>query len=305
MTKDRVALGEFLRLRREQLHPRDVGLVEGGRRRTPGLRRDEVSLLANMSTNYYERLEQGRGPQPSPSMLGAIARALRLTLDERDHLYVLGGHQPPAAHVAQGYADPGLMTILDALAPQVPALVSDDLSVVVAQNPLNVALLGQLAGQPGHGANFTWRWFTDPAYRILYAQNDRDLLSRGYVADLRVSVTRRGPDPVASRLVHDLCAASAEFAEVWARHEVATKLTTRKVLTHPTVGRLDCECDVVVSPPSGQRLVLFRGAPGTDTAERLDLLRVLGSQNLSVETDAAEQVPDESVGQVGRERQAR
>lgn len=280
MTLDRGSLGEFLRLRREHVNPRDVGLSGGSRRRTPGLRRDEVSRLANMSTNYYERLEQGRGPQPSPSMLGAIARALRLTPDERDHLYVLGGHQPPPAHATHGYVDPGLMTILDALAPRVPALVSDDLAVVVAQNPLNTALLGPLAGQPGHDANFTWRWFTDPAYRTLYAENDRDALTREYTADLRVAVTRRGPDPAASRLVADLRAASAEFRDAWALHEVATRRTTRKVLRHPTVGRLDCQCDVVVSPPSGQRLVLFRGTPGTDTAERLDLLGVLGSQDL-------------------------
>ncbi|MGI3783735.1 MAG: helix-turn-helix domain-containing protein, partial [Janthinobacterium lividum] len=94
---DRPALGDFLRSRRERLRPEDVGLVPGPRRRTPGLRRDEVALLAAMSTDYYERIEQARGPQPSPAMLGAIARALRLTRDERDHVYVLAGHLPPAA----------------------------------------------------------------------------------------------------------------------------------------------------------------------------------------------------------------
>lgn len=278
---DRRGLAEFLRLRRERLRPLDVGLVAGGRRRTPGLRRDEVALLATMSTDYYERIEQARGPQPSPAMLGSIARALRLTLDERDHLYLLAGHQPPAAHVTLGYVDPGLMTVLDALAPSVPALVTDDLSTVVAQNPLNVALLGPLAERAGLEANFTWHWFTDPAYAQLYAENDREALSRGYTADLRAAVARRGAEPAATGLVDALSAASEEFRAVWALHEVAIRQSTRKVLHHPTVGRLDCECDVVLSPPSGQRLVLFRGAPGTGTADRLDLLRVTGVQDLA------------------------
>ena len=279
---DRQALGAFVRDRREHLRPDDVGLVGGGRRRTPGLRRDEVALLAAMSTDYYERIEQGRGPQPSAAMLGAIARALRLSLEERDHLYLLGGHRPPAAHVALGYADPGLMTILDALAPTVPALITDDLSTVVAQNPLNTALLGRLAGGDGHAANFTWHWFTDPLYRELYAENDREALGRGYVAELRVGAVRRGMDAAAIALITDLERVSAEFRDLWARQEVAVASSTRKVLQHPRVGRLDCRCDVVVSPPSGQRIVLFRGSPGTGTAERLAMLRVLGVQDLGV-----------------------
>ena len=191
---DRDALGDFLRSRRERLRPEDVGLVPGPRRRTPGLRRDEVALLATMSTDYYERIEQGRGPQPSPSMLGAIARALRLTRDERDHVYVLAGHAAPAAYVSLGYADPGLMTILDALAPTVPAMITDDLEGVLAQNPLNVALLGRLTDLGGFEPSFLWHWFTDERYRRLYAENDRDQLTRAYVADFRAAVARRGAD---------------------------------------------------------------------------------------------------------------
>lgn len=288
---DQHGLGEFLRSRRERLRPADVGLVAGARRRTPGLRRDEVALLASMSTDYYERIEQGRGPHPSMSMLGALARALRLTLDERDHLYVLAGHAPPRAHESLGYADPSLLTILDALAPTVPALITDDLQTVVAQNPLNVALLGPLAGAPGHDANFLWHWFTDDSYRQLYGENDCDELGRGYVADLHVSVAQRGADPGARTLVDALTAASAEFREIWVRQEVAVKHTTAKVLQHPRVGRLDLDCDVVVSPPSGQRLVLFRGRPGTDATVRLEMLRVLGTQDLAPAADAPAQRP--------------
>lgn len=277
---DRKQLGDFLRSRREHLRPEDVGLVAGGRRRTPGLRRDEVALLASMSTDYYERIEQGRGPHPSPTMLSAMARALRLTAEERDHLYLLAGRQAPLPHLTGSWVDPGLMTILDALAPAVPALVADELNTVLAQNAMNIALLGPLAGTGVPEGNFTWRWFTDPGYRVLYEENDRWALSRGYVADLRAGVARRGDDAVARQLVDDLTEASEEFRRAWALHEVAAAQSTRKVLHHPEVGRLDCQCDVVVSPPSGQRLVLFRGSPGTDTAERLALLAVIGTQQL-------------------------
>ena len=280
-------LGAFLRHRRERLRPADVGLVPGPRRRVPGLRRDEVAVLADMSTDYYERIEQGRGPRPSPPMLGAICRALRLSLDERDHVHLLAGYPAPDRLAALGYADPGLMCVLDAVAATVPALISDDLHDVVAQNPLNVALLGPLAATGGLQSNFLWRWFTDPALRGRYAADQHSLLGREYVADLRASAARRRGDGASQALVSALTAASAEFRELWAQQEVAVRRTTRKVVEHPGVGRLELQCDVVLSVESGQRLVLFRAQPGTGTAERLDLLRTVGTQQL----DAGEPVP--------------
>lgn len=278
---DRTALGLFLRSRREALQPADVGMVPGGRRRVPGLRRDEVAVLAAMSTDYYERIEQGRGPRPSQEMLGAIARALRLTLDERDHVYRLAGQPPPAWHATFGYADPGLMCVLDALAPSVPALVTNDLSEVVAQNPLNVALLGALATETGRRRNFVWRWFTDPELRSRYAEEQHESLGREYVADLRLATGTRVDDPTVRTLLAALEAASSEFRDIWARQEVGARRTTRKVLLHPEVGRLELECNVVVSPPSGQRLVLFRPQPGTGSGERLSMLRILGTQDFT------------------------
>jgi transcriptional regulator with XRE-family HTH domain len=278
---DAGALAAFLRHRREQLQPADVGLVPGARRRAPGLRRDEVAVLADMSTDYYERIEQGRGPRPSRAMLGAIARALRLTLDERDHVYLLAGHEPPARHESLGYADPGLMCVLDALAPTVPALITDDLHDVVAQNPLNVALLGPISTEPGRRRNFVWRWFTDPDLRGRYLAEQHGTLGREYVADLRASYGVRRGDAAVRALVAELSAASPEFREIWAREEVAVRRSTHKVLEHPEVGRLDLQCDVVLSPPSRQRLVLFRGRPGTPAGERIELLRVLGTQRFA------------------------
>lgn len=279
--RDRGELGAFLRHRREQLAPGDVGLVAGPRRRAVGLRRDEVSLLAAISTDYYERIEQGRGPHPSPEVLGAICRALRLTLDERDHVHHLAGAAPPARHRSAGWADAGLMCVLDALAPTVPALITDDLHTVVAQNPLNIALLGPLASQAGRRSNFLWRWFTDPDLRARYAAEQHETLSGEYVADLRVTSGVRGGDADVRDLIDELSTASEEFTHLWALQQVAARRSTRKVVLHPHVGRLELECDVVLSPPSGQRLVLFRPQPGTGTAQRLALLGVLGTQDLA------------------------
>ena len=137
---DRELLADFLRHRRESLQPEDVGLARGARRRTTGLRREEVALLASMSTDYYARLEQQRGPQPSPPMLAAIGRGLRLTLAERDHLFRLAGHTPPRSDVRTNHVAPGMRRVLDRL--DAPAMVTNDLGEVLAQNPLGVALFG-------------------------------------------------------------------------------------------------------------------------------------------------------------------
>ena len=274
---DRSELASFLRVRREALRPADVGLVPGARRRTPGLRREEVALLASMSTDYYERLEQARGPHPSEPLVACLARALRLSTDERDHLYVLAGYPPPVAHVPSGYVDPGLMHVLDALT-TVPAIVCDDLTTVLAQNPLGAALFGPMAGTSGREDNTVWRWFTDPASRDVYLPAEHDKLGRGYVADLRASVVRRGKDPVSAALVADLLEVSAEFRAVWELHEVRPLRSSRKTYVHPAVGVLEMQCDMILSPDTGLRLVSLRPQPGTGSAERLDLLRVLGTQ---------------------------
>lgn len=279
---DRAALGAFLRHRREQLAPGDVGIIAWGRRRAAGLRRDEVSLLAAISTDYYERIEQGRGPHPSAEVSGAICRALRLTLDERDHVHRLAGKPLPPRHRSAGYADAGLMCVLDALASTVPALVTDDLQTVVAQNPLNVALLGPIATEPGWRRNFLWRWFFDPELRARYAPDQHEPLGHEYVADLRLTSGAHGGDSDVRSLV-DALSEHQEFLRLWALQEVAQRRSTRKVLLHPQVGRLELECDVVVSPPSGQRLVLFRPQPGSGAAERLAVLRVVGTQDLTPE----------------------
>src|SRR3954447_5089358 len=158
---DEKKVAEFLRHRRETLRPRDVGLVEGPRRRTRGLRREDVAQLAGMSTDYYARLEQQRAPQPSVHITTALARALHLSPDERDHLFVLIGHNAPARVQRCEHVSPALMRVPDLL-DDAPAFVQTDLADTLAMNPLAAALLGDQTGHTGLSRSGYYRWFMDP-----------------------------------------------------------------------------------------------------------------------------------------------
>ncbi len=264
---DRDGLADFLRRRREALRPSDVGLPEGARRRTAGLRREEVAALASMSSDFYTRLEQRRGSRPSPSMVASIARALRLTQDERDHLFRLAGHLAPPRGHRSGHVSPALMRVLDRL--DTPAQVTDDLGTVLRQNPLAEALLGEQAGQ-----NVIERWFTDAAARERWPSEDHDTVSRSYVAHLRAVVR---DDDVEARALVERLRFSPEFAALWERHEVAARTDTRKRIRHPLVGELTLDCQILTSENQAERLVVFTASPGTEDAERLALLGVVGA----------------------------
>ncbi|GAA2242811.1 helix-turn-helix transcriptional regulator [Kitasatospora cystarginea] len=280
MIINRAELADFLRCSRDRVRPQDVGLPSGPRRRTPGLRREEVAQLAGMSADYYIRLEQARGPQPSPQMLSALARALRLNVDGRDHLYLLAGHRPPAAHAAGDHVSPGLLHLLDQL-PTTPAQVLSDLGDVLAQNAVAQALLGGVCTVSEHGRNVVWRWFGDPAVRAAYPVEEHDHYSRLHVADLRAATGRRSGDPAAVRLVERLRAASPEFGALWNLHEVAVRRHTRMRVLHPVIGPVDLDCQVLLAPEGDQRLVLYTPPPGTDAASRLALLDVVGTERFS------------------------
>jgi transcriptional regulator with XRE-family HTH domain len=223
-----------------------------GRRRPPGLRRDEVAALACMSTNYYERLEQARGPQPSVSLLAAIARALRMSTDERDYLYLLAGQALPApSHEPRG-VDPELVSITESLIPTTIALVMDDLGTVLQQNQLSVAIFDKFAGRRGRADNILWRWFTDLRWRnSLTRKDDQEESSRSYVAELRAAVANHGHDETAVELVRDLRAASAEFTELWDRHEVSLLRPAPKTLLH-SQGQLQVKCAIVHGRRAGR-----------------------------------------------------
>ncbi|RKT86039.1 Helix-turn-helix domain-containing protein [Saccharopolyspora antimicrobica] len=274
-------LGAFLRSRRERIRPEDVGLVRGPRRRVPGLRRDEVAQLAGASVDYYNELERGAGSQPSEQMLAALARALRLTADERDHLYHLADRPVPVQGGLSSHVHPGMLDLLTRLT-STPAQVITDLHATLVQNPLAVALLGDQSGFHGQEASFIHRWFTDPGARRIYPEEDHPTQSRALAADLRAAAARRDArDTEASSLIATLLHRSPEFAELWAEHDVAFRRNDRKRLIHPALGVLDVNCLHLFSEDGRQRLLWFTPAVGTDSADKLDLLAVIATQQLT------------------------
>jgi transcriptional regulator with XRE-family HTH domain len=270
----RVQLADFLRRRREAIRPAEVGIADGPRRRTAGLRREEVAMLAGMSVDYVVRLEQGRSSQPSTQLLGALARALRLSDDERAHLFHLAGHRPPPADGVARLARAGLVRMLDLLG-DTPALVLSDLGEVLAQNRAAVLLTGDLTGFTGDRRYVVYRWFTEPAARAVNPPEEQEHHARSLVADLRATAGRRSGDPEVDGLVERLQAASAEFRRLWAEHEVAVRRADRKTFVHSRVGPIMMDCETLVTPDQRQELLVLTPADA-EARERLELLRVLG-----------------------------
>ncbi|WP_410587778.1 helix-turn-helix transcriptional regulator [Amycolatopsis sp. lyj-23] len=269
---DRTGLADFLRRRREALRPDDVGLPPGQRRRTSGLRREEVAALSGMSADYYTRLEQQRGPRPSEQLLAALARGLRLTLDERDHLFRLAGHTAPTRVSRADHVSPALMRVLDRLH-DTPAQVMSNLGETLVQNRPAEALLGTETGHRGPARSAVYRWFTDPAEQRIYPAPDRVRHARFLVAKLRAA---SATDPRATELARLLTAKSAEFAKLWEAHEVAVPFERRKTIVHPGVGEIALDCQLLFTDDLGQVLLVFTATPGTEDAEKLQLLSVVG-----------------------------
>ena len=277
---DRPALADFLRRRREELRPTDVGLPAGARRRTRGLRREEVAALASMSTDYYTRLEQQRGPQPSEQMLTALARALRLTGDERDYLFRVAGHNAPAPVTAAAHVAPALLRVLDRLS-DTPALILSNLGETLVQNRMAQALFGDKEGYTGLARSEIYRWFTDPAERLRYPEDDRDRQSRAQVANLRAAYGSMGPRSRAGELVRALTKASPEFAGLWERHEVAKRFEDHKILLHPELGAIEVDCQVLFTEDQSQALLVLTAPPRSEGYEKLQLLAVLGQERFA------------------------
>ena len=274
---DRTALAEFLRRRRESLQPEDVGLPRGQRRRTSGLRREEVAALCHMSTDYIGRLEQERGPRPSEQMIASIAQGLHLTLDERDHLFRLAGHNPPVRGAVSQHIGPALLRILDRLQ-DTPVEIITELGETLRQSPLGVALTGDSTRFTGPSRSIGYRWFADPATRLLYDPADHPYLSRVFASGLREVVTVRGPDSRAAHIADLLYARSEEFRGVWNEHEVGIRPTEVKRFIHPEVGPLELNCQVLLDPDQSHRLLVYTAVPGTESYEKLELLSVIGAQ---------------------------
>jgi transcriptional regulator with XRE-family HTH domain len=276
---DRAQLADFLRTRREALQPEDVGLPRGPRRRTGGLRREEVAALCGMSADYYSRIEQQRGPNPSEQMLAAIARGLHLTLEERDHLFRLAGYTAPQRVLRSDHVNPGMMRILDRL-DDTPAQVMNLLGETLRQTRLAVALLGNETAFTGLARSMVYRWFTDPAARRLYPEIDHPMHGRAFTARLRETYTREGKGSRAGAIVDALLAASPEFAQVWRAHDISVPHSDLKRIQHPQVGVLELNCQTLVDPDQSQVLLVFTAVPGTESYEKLRLLSIIGDSRI-------------------------
>jgi len=278
-------LGAFLRTRRDRIRPAEVGLPQGPRRRVPGLRREEVAQLAGLSADYYTELERGsakNGVQPSAQTLAALARALRLNGDERDHLFHLAERPvPPSAHGPSAHVQPALLGLLDRLS-NTPARVITDLHETLVENDLARNLLGKSPAHRGPTASFVYRWFTDPQARERYPSEDHPHHSRVFVADLQSAAARRGRDAEVTKMIAVLRRRSREFAALWDTHDVAVRRMDHKKIVHPTLGIIELDCYSLLSEDGRQRLLWFTAPPGSPGAEQLELLSVIGTQDLSV-----------------------
>ncbi|MFE9201990.1 helix-turn-helix transcriptional regulator [Micromonospora sp. NPDC007230] len=257
-------LADFLRTRRARLRPAEVGLPEGVRRRTPGLRRQEVAQLAGMSIDYYIRLEQGRGPHPSRQVLAALARALLLGRDERAYLFRIAGESPPEPTGPSRQVPPGLRHLLDAMT-ETPAYLVDAAYEVLAWNRLATWFVGELSAVPADERNMI-RWMFGREVPESYWTDAETLrFARTTMADLRAAYGRYPTDPAIAGLVTELLGTSPRFAALWAEHEVGERRPTVKRVAHPELGPLEFECRVLQVPETDQRLIVYVPEPGSPT----------------------------------------
>ena len=262
----REELAAFLRARRARLQPGDVGLPGGIRRRTPGLRRQEVAQLAGVSIDYYIRLEQGRGPNPSRQVLSALARALMLTADERTYLFRVAGQHPPAVASPARELTPAIRVLLGSLV-DVPAYVVDAKYDVLAWNDLATHFLSDLSLVPADDRNMIRWMFRRPSDDPYWDRASAQAFARSTIADLRSAYARYPGDPGIEALVTELLGTSPRFADFWAAHDVEERRRIVKSVLSPEHGPLEFECQVLQIPETGQRMIVYCAEPGSPTHE--------------------------------------
>ncbi|MGN6325445.1 helix-turn-helix transcriptional regulator [Pseudolysinimonas sp.] len=265
---------------RERVTPEEAGLPAGAGRRTPGLRREELAALAGVSVDYIVRLEQGRATNPSPQLLGALARALRLTDEERDHLYRVAGAAPPAAGLVPRHITPGVQRMVDRLG-DVPLAVFTATFDILLWNPLWAAISGEVPRTTGLERNLVWRHFMVGSGPMDFDDQHAEDFASDLVAELRAAVGRYPGDPVLAQLVARLRAGSPEFERRWAVARIAHHRASRKTAVATAVGPITVDCDVLSVPGGDLRIVVYTTAPGSEDASRLDLLRVAGVPSLA------------------------
>ena len=265
----RTELSDFLRTRRAKIAPSDVGLADGPRRRTPGLRREEVALLANIGTTWYTRLEQGLPINVSADVLAAISRALRLTTEERRHLYLLAGLPLTIASQEEERASELVLRVLDLLDPT-PAYVRGRRWDVLAFNKAADAL-ADFSSASGLGRNIVWRLFRDEGSQCRYG--DLNCIMRRCVANFRSVAAKYPNDSAFTSLIDELRANSPEFRQLWAEHDVLGAAEGLKQFLHPELGEFILDYTAFEIPGDGDmRMVVMTAQPGSETARKLRLL---------------------------------
>ncbi|MGH9275087.1 MAG: helix-turn-helix transcriptional regulator, partial [Acidimicrobiales bacterium] len=263
-------LGEFLRSRRERATPSDLGAQRSGRRRAPGLRREEVAASAGVTVSWLARLEQGRANAVSAQVLQALARALRLDATESEHLFALGGLRVDHQETAPTDVTAAMDALLTALDPN-PAYVLDRAWNVIAWNRAEEALFPGIA-EDGAARNLLELVFGDFGLQTLMADHDEE--AARLVSQFRAHRTAWPDDPAIAAVVARLQTASTDFARRWAAHDVAPFATTRRLFDHPLAGRLELDhhrLELLEQP--GTMLVLYVDVPGTDSIARLTAVR--------------------------------
>lgn len=273
--------GWAVRRWRDRVSPESAGVPVGGRRRATGLRREELAGLAGISVDYLTRLEQGRATSPSEQVVESLARALRLSDGEREHLFRLAGRAAPGPGVVPTRITPSVQRLLDRLAYTPVAVYDAAWNLIVANAPYN-ALMGETSGWRGIERNGVWRNLVGPGSRAVYTPAEQAEFETRLVADLRLTAGRYPSDRRVRRLVGELSAASPRFVELWDSVDIASgpEQSRHKLIDHPDVGRIVLDCDTLIVAGDDLRIMVYTAEPGSEDAERLALAIVLGTQTL-------------------------
>jgi transcriptional regulator with XRE-family HTH domain len=273
-------IGSYIQTWRHRLQPADAGLPAGSARRASGLRREELASLAGISVDYLVRLEQGRATNPSAQVLAALSRALRLTAQERDHLYTVAGQAPPRRTAMATHVPPSVQRLVDRMA-DLPVAVYDPAWTIIAWNAAWAALMGDPSAASGRDRNLLWRTFTGHSSRVRKDVGEADDFEANAVADLRRAAGTYPDDASLRQLVDELVQASPRFARLWAARAVNTSGSNSKTIEHPQVGPVTLDCDVLTVAGSDLRLVVYTAEPSSPDADRLRLIQVIGLQQIS------------------------
>jgi transcriptional regulator with XRE-family HTH domain len=273
----------MLRAWRDRITPEQVGLAVNAPRRTRGLRREELAVLAGVSADYLVRLEQGRAANPSAQVCAALARALQLSDPEQSHFYRLAGLADGSGTISR-LIPASVRRLLDQLGDH-PIAVYDAMWNLISWNRMWAALQGDPSGLDERDRNVLWRTFAGGSSRVVHTAAQQAAFESSAVADLRTAVGRHPDDPDLKTLIEDLLAASERFRALWAANAVQHHDQDTKTVDHPLVGPIELDCDVLATQTGDLRVVIYTAPPGTDAQTKLDLIATIGTQDMAATRD--------------------